>query len=193
MIEHAEYQHLLIFGWCVVVAWVAVIRLLPRLLLRVYKRALLGKGVGEGPAPINTMYTEPQELFANPIHPPAQGSNLMTTGVNRDTLAVVGWLDLRKGPQVLRVPDMASHYYSVQFTDPSRNVNFAYVGMRATGTEAGAYLISGPRRKGAVPAGMGHIAAPKNEVFLLARVLVENEGDLPTARGLAKQIELSPL
>ena len=74
---------------------------------------------------------------------PASVSNLMTTGVNHNTLLTVGWLDLSKGPQVLHVPDMAGRYYSVQFTDPSDNTNFAYVGTRTTGTQAGDYLITG--------------------------------------------------
>ena len=90
------------------------------MLLSVYKRAVLVKGFGDGPIPINTLYTEPQKLFAEPItSQSASGSNLMTVGVNHDTLPTVGWLDLSQGPQVLHVPDMAGRYYSVQFTDPS--------------------------------------------------------------------------
>jgi hypothetical protein len=45
----------------------------------------------------------------------------MSYGTNLDTLYVVGWLDLSKGPQVLHVPAMNGRYYSVQFTDPSKN------------------------------------------------------------------------
>ena len=59
-------------------------------------------------------------------------------------LYVGGWLDLSKGPQVLHVPDMAGRYYSVQFTDPSDGTDFAYVGTRTTGTQAGDYLITRP-------------------------------------------------
>jgi hypothetical protein len=44
---------------------------------------------------------------------------LATTGANRDTLGVVGWLELSKGSLVLHVPDMAGRYYSVQFTGPA--------------------------------------------------------------------------
>ena len=116
-----------------------------------FKWAILVKGFGDGPVPVNTLYTEPQELFADPIHPPASASKLATTGVNRDTLPAVGWLNLRKGPQILHVPNMAGRYYSVQFTDPSNNTNFAYVGNRTSGTDAGDYLITGPGWKGAVP------------------------------------------
>jgi len=121
------------------------------MLLSVYKRALLVRGFGDGPVPINTLYTEPPALFADPVHAPASGSNLMTTGVNRDTLAVYGWLDLRKGPLVLHVPEMAGRYNSVQFTNPSSNINSAYAGKRTTETQAGDYFISGPGWEGAVP------------------------------------------
>ena len=82
--------------------------------------------------------------------------------MNRDTLYTVGWLDLSKGPLVLYVPDMAGRYYSVQFTDPSDNINFAYVGKRTTGTKAGDYLDQRARMEGAVPQGMKQISSPNN-------------------------------
>ncbi len=61
-------QHLLIFGAVVVAAWFLFIYFWPRLLLSVYKRAILAKGFGDGPIPVNTLYTEPQALFADPLH-----------------------------------------------------------------------------------------------------------------------------
>ena len=162
-------------------------------MLSVFKRAILVKGFGEGPIPVNTLCTEPLALFADPLHAPASASKLATTGVNHDTLLTVGWLDFGKGPQVLHVPDMANRYYSVQFTDPSKNTNFAYVGTRTTGTQAGEYLISGPGWKGAVPQGMTQIPSPNNSVLVIGRVLVESDSDLPAAYGLSKQIRLTPL
>ena len=193
MMEHVRYEHLLIFGSFMVAAWFIVIYFLPRMLLSVFKRAILVKGFGDGPVPVNTLYTQPQALFADPLHVPASGSNLMTTGVNRDTLLAAGWLDLSKGPQILHVPDMAGRYYSVQFTDPSKNTNFAYVGKRTTGTEAGACLISGPGWQGAVPQGVSQISSPNNSALVIGRVFVDSDSDLPTAYGLTKQIQLSPL
>ncbi|BFT70815.1 hypothetical protein PAENIP36_22570 [Paenibacillus sp. P36] len=189
--EHVEFEHLLIFGLVLIAAWFSVIYFLPSMLLTMFKRAILVKGFGDGPIPINTLYTQSKELFADPLN--ASGSKLMTTGVNRDTLLVVGWLDLRKGPQILHVPDMSGRYYSVQFTDPSKNINFAYVGKRTTGTEAGAYLISGPSWKGALPHGVPQISSPNNSVLVIGRVFVENNRDLSTAHGLAKQLQLSPM
>ena len=189
--EHMRYEHLLIFGSFMVAVWFIVIYFLPRMLLSVYKKAILIKGFGDGPIPVNTLYMQPQELFADPLH--ASGSKLSTTGVNRDTLITIGWLDLSKGPQILHVPDMAGRYYSVQFTDPSKNTIFAYIGKRTTGTQAGDYFISSPGCKEAVPQEMSQISSPNNSVLVIGRVLVESDSDLQAAYGLAKQIQLSSL
>ena len=189
-------KHLLIFGSVMLVAWVLGTFLLiyfwPHFVSNFYKKAILNQGGGEGPIPINTLYTESQALFADPLHPPASASKLLTTGVNHDTLLTIGWLDLSKGPQVLHVPDFSGRYYSVQFTDPF-DVDFAYVGTRATGTQAGDYLITGPGWNGVVPNGMTQIVSPNNSVLVLGRVLVYSDSDLPTAYALAKQIQLMPL
>jgi hypothetical protein len=190
-------QHLLIFGSVMLAAWALGTFLLvyfwPHLVNNIYKKAILTQGFGDGPVPINTLYTEPQALFAEPLTAQsASSSNLMTVGVNHDTLATGGWLDLSQGPQVLHVPDFSGRYYSVQFTDPF-NVNFAYVGTRTTGTQAGDYLITGPNWKGRVPSSMTQISSPNNSVLVLGRVLVYSDSDLSTAYDLSKQIQLTPL
>ena len=146
----------------------------------------------KAPIPINTLATGPQAIFADPLHPPASATKLATTGVNHDTLPTAGVLDLRYGPQVLHVPEMAGRYYSVQFTAPNNTI-FAYVGKRTTGTQAGDYLITGPGWKGQVPSGMKQISSPNNSVFVIGRILVYSDSDLPTAYKLAKQIQVVPL
>ena len=85
MMDMQYYQHLLIFGAVMVVAWFLVIYFWPRILLSVYKRAILVKGFGEGPIPINTLYTEPQALFAIPstFPPRAQKWRLMALTATR--------------------------------------------------------------------------------------------------------------
>jgi hypothetical protein len=187
------HEHLLIFSAVCVAAWFVFMYLWPRMLLVVYKRAILVKGFGDGPTPVNTLYTEPQEIFGDPLHAPASGSNLMTTGVNHDTLLTGGWLDLSQGPLVLHVPEMNGRYYSIQFTDPSKNTNFAYVGKRSTGTQPGEFLITGPSWKGTAPQGMRQVPSPNNSVLVIGRVLVQNDSDLSTAFDLSKQIQLTPL
>jgi hypothetical protein len=147
-----KHKHLLTFGSVMLVACILgtflFIYFWPHLVYNHFERAIFDKGFGDGPIPVNTLYTEPQNLFAEPLTPLPPGSSvLITAGVNHDTLLTVGWLDLSKGPQVRHVPDFSGRYYSVQFTDPF-NVNFAYVGTRTTGTQAGDYLITGPGWKG---------------------------------------------
>ena len=159
----------------------------PPITYSAYKRAVVQHGLGGDPIPVNTLYAVP--TLASPA---ASNSSLLATGTN-DVLYVGGWLDLSKGPHVLHVPDMAGRYYSVQFTDPSDGTDFAYVGKRTTGTKAGDFLITGPGWKGAVPQGMKQVSSPNNSVLVVGRVFVENDSDLPTAYGLAKQIQLTPL
>ncbi|MCB5291765.1 DUF1254 domain-containing protein [Arthrobacter sp. SO3] len=165
----------------------AFIYLWPRLTVSGYKRAILKHGFGDGPVPVNTLHAVP-----NTSSPSASRGSLMATGAD-DLLYVGGWLDLRKGPQVLHVPNMAGRYFSVQFTDPSKGANFAYVGKRTTGTGAGDYVLSAPGWKGTVPNGMTQIFSPTDSALVIGRVLVESDGDLPIAYALAKQIQLAPL
>ena len=189
-------QHFLIFSLVMIVAWALATFLLvyfwPHLVSNIYKRAILKQGFGEGPIPINTLYAEPQALFADPLHAPASGSKLATTGVNHDTLLTIGWLDLSTEPQILHVPDFSGRYYSVQFADPF-NVNFAYIGTRVIGTLAGDYLITGPDWKGEVPSGIIQISSPDNSVLVIGRVLVYSDSDLLNAYELSKQIQLKSL
>src|SRR6266705_2858752 len=154
----------------------------PPITYSAYKRAVVRHGLGGDPIPVNTLYAEP--TLASPS---ASNSSLLATGTN-DVLYIGGLLDLSKGPQVLHVPDMAGRYYSVQLTDPWGTV-FAYVGRRTTGTQAGDYLVSGPGWQGKVPDGVRQIVSPNNTVFVIGRTLVESDSDLPTAYGLAKQIQ----
>jgi hypothetical protein len=192
-----KHKHLITFGSVMVVAWMVgtflFIYFWPHLVNNHFKRAIVDQGFGDGPVPINTLYTEPQKLFGYPLHTSLTpgSSNLMTVGVNHDTLLTVGWLDLSKGPQILHVPDFAGRYYSVQFTD-SFDVDFAYVGTRTTGTQAGDYLITGMDWKAEVPSGMKQISSPNNSVLVIGRVLVYSDIDLSTAYDLAKQIRLIP-
>jgi hypothetical protein len=166
---------------------VVFIYLWPTFAYSAYKRAIVQHGLGGGPIPVNTLYAVPTR-----VSPAASNASLLATGTD-DVLYVGGWLDLATGPHVLHVPDMAGRYYSVQFTDPSDGTDFAYVGKRTTGTAAGEYLISGPGWKGTVPQGMAQIASPNNAVLVVGRVFVESDSDLPTAYGLAQQIQLTPL
>ena len=63
------------------------------------------------------------------------------------------WLDLRAEPMVISVPAVpAPRYYSVQLVD-GNTFNYGYIGSRATGPEAGDYMVVGPRWTGGSPPG----------------------------------------
>jgi hypothetical protein len=189
-----DFNNLFLWGSVVVAVWVlgtfALTYFWPHLMLYGIKRAITQQGVDANTSsgiPINTLYAVP-----NRASPSASSSKILTTG-SGDVLYVVGWLDLSKGAQVLHVPDFSSRYYSVQFTDPSDGAAVAYVGTRATGTQAGDHLITGPDWKGQVPGGMTQISLPNNSVLVIGRVLVYSDTDLPTTYSLSKQIQLTPL
>ena len=187
-----KHRHLLVFLLSAAVAFVlgacAYIYFYPALMYGNIQKEIVKNGLGSGSTnPVNTLYTEPH------LASPTAKSNLLTTGANHDTLYTVGWLDLKEKPLVIHVPEMNGRYYSVQFTDPMDGSDFAYIGRRTTGTEAGDYLVTGPGWSGSVPPGMQRISSPDNSVLVIGRVLVENENDLTTAYTLSKQITLTPL
>jgi hypothetical protein len=169
-----------------VVAFVYIDYLATPYLLNLSAQSAIQKGLGGGPIPVNTLYTEPN------LPSPNSTSPLLQQGSNRDTLYTVGVLDLSAQPDVLHVPDMGGRYYAVQFVD-TRGEDFAYVGSRTTGTQAGNFLISGPGWHGTVPNGVTQIASPDNRVFLIGRVLVQNDSDVSTAYNLSIQMKLTPL
>ena len=182
---------LIIFATVAAIVWglgtFVFIYFWPTITYSAYKRAVIQHGLGGGPIPVNTLYAAP-----NLASPSASRSSLLATGAC-EVLYVGGLLDLSKGSQILHVPDFSGRYYSVQFTDPSDGADFAYVGTRATGTQAGDYLVTGPNWKGTVPQGMKQISSPNNSVLVFGRVLVYSDSDLPAAYGLSRQIQLTPL
>jgi hypothetical protein len=73
---------------------------------------------------------------------------------NSDTPYSFAWLDLRAEPIVLSVPAVErGRYYAIQLED-GNTFNFGYIGSRATGNEAGDYMVAGPDWKGETPQGI---------------------------------------
>lgn len=108
---------------------------------------------------------------------------------NCDTLYSTAWLDLSKEPLVLQVPEIADRFYNIEMACVDSD-NFAYVGTRATGTEAGNYLIAGPGWAGPVPSNVSDIL-PRSRTpiaFLLGRTGVNS--DAPEAVQAAYEASL---
>ena len=159
----------------------------PRITVEGFKRAIVRRGFGGGPIPVNTLYAVPER----PSHSAATGS-IMGVGTD-DLLYIGGWLDVKAGPRVLHVPAMGDRYYSVQFTDPTSGANFAYVGKRATGTAGGDFLLCQSGWRGDLPAGMTRIDVPHGSALLIGRVFAADDQDRRHVYSLAKEIQLKPL
>ena len=73
---------------------------------------------------------------------------------NSDTPYSFAWMDLRAEPIVLSVPAVdPKRYYSVMLCD-GNTYNYGYIGSRATGSEAGDFMVVGPDWKGPTPPGI---------------------------------------
>jgi hypothetical protein len=113
---------------------------------------------------------------------------------NNDTLYSGVWLDLRAEPMVLSVPPVPlDRYYSFQLIDLYTH-NFAYVGSRATGPEAGNYLITGPGWSGEAPDGITAVI-PCGTAFAtaLARTAVFSAEDVPKVIAIQEQFAVTPM
>ncbi len=72
--------------------------------------------------------------------------------------------DLRAEPLVISVPNIdKSRYYSLQFIDLYTH-NYAYVGSRETGSDAGNFLLAGPGWKGEKPGGIKAVIRSETEI-----------------------------
>jgi hypothetical protein len=174
-----------------VVVWLlgafAFIYFWPQITVGGFKGAILKRGLGGGPIPINTLYAVPDRSSQS-----AASNSLMAVGTD-DVVYVGGWLDLEAGPRALHVPQMAGRYYSVQITDPTSGANVAYVGKRTTGTDAGDFLLCERTWIGSVPGGMTRIEVPHRSALVIGRVFAADDDDRRVAYALAKQIQLTPL
>ncbi|MDV9187691.1 DUF1254 domain-containing protein [Streptomyces sp. SR27] len=111
--------------------------------------------------------------------------------VNNDTVYSLAQLDLSGGPLLLRVPDTAGRYYVMQFVDAWTN-NFAYLGRRATGTGAGAFLLTGPGWTGDVTDGIRQISAPTSVATIVGRWACAGPDDVAAVRALQQATTLEP-
>jgi len=113
---------------------------------------------------------------------------------NNDTVFSNAWLDLSQGPVLIDSPEMGDRYWTLGLLDAWTNP-FAYVGRRTTGNRAQRTLVHGPGWQGVVPAGVSQvIAAPGADVWLIGRVLVEDDGpDAALVRSLQLQLRISRL
>ena len=140
------------------------------------------EGMGSlAPAPAN-IFSHAQKLA---------GPDDRFVSINNDTIYSIAQVDVSGGPVLLRVPDTAGRYYVLQFVDAWTN-NFAYVGRRATGTAAGAFLLVPPGWQGDTPAGTQVIEFPTTVGTIVGRWACDGQADLAAVRALQNGLSLEP-
>src|SRR5438093_11211104 len=92
----------------------------------------LDKNSGQFKAPFNEIKNEPR-VFTY------KDTAIVTP--NSDTPYSFLWMDLRAEPMVLSVPAVEKRrYYAVQL-EGANTFDFGYIGSRASGNHAGAYIV----------------------------------------------------
>src|SRR5438874_2956620 len=113
---------------------------------------------------------------------------------NSDTPYSILWTDLRAEPIVLSGTAVAkSRYSSVMFCD-GNTYNYGYIGSRATGGEAGNYMVAGPDWKGATPPGIKKVFRSSTQFSAVAyRTQLFNPEDMPNVVKIQAGYKAQPL
>jgi hypothetical protein len=113
---------------------------------------------------------------------------------NSDTPYSFLWMDLRAEPMVLSVPAVEKRrYYAVQLED-GNTFNFGYIGSRATGNDAGDYMVAGPDWKGGTPTGIKKVFQSTTQFALAGfRTQLFNPADMPNVVKVQAGYKAQPL
>lgn len=107
-----------------------------------------------------------------------------------DFLYLNGWIDLSAGPVTLDIPAAeAGRYFVIELLDAFTN-NFVNLSARTLGKDAWRVVLHLPEQQ---PEGEAQhtVACPTALVWLLGRVLVTGDADLPAAQRMAAGFRLS--
>jgi hypothetical protein len=113
---------------------------------------------------------------------------------NSDTPYGFLTLDLRTEPYVISVPQIEKNrYYSIMFLDLYTYI-YDVVGSRATGNDAGKFLVAGPNWKGEIPAGIKKVLRCETDFsFACFRTQLFNPADLKNVIKIQDQYSVEPL
>jgi hypothetical protein len=146
---------------------------------------VIDKNSGQYKAPFNQIKNEPR-VFTY------KDTAIVTP--NSDTPYSFLWMDLRAEPIVLSVPAVEKRrYYAVQLED-GNTFNFGYIGSRATGNEAGDYMVVGPDWKGATPPGIRKVFHSTTQFALAGyRTQLFKPADMPNVVKVQAGYKAQPL
>ncbi|MEF8721346.1 DUF1254 domain-containing protein [Candidatus Accumulibacter sp. ACC012] len=140
---------------------------------------------GQFKAPLNTLHNEAR------VYTP---HDTAISTPNSDTPYSMVMLDLRAEPMVLCMPKIEpARYYDVQLVDLYTD-NYGYIGSRATGNEAGCYLIAGPDWQGTAPATVARTFRSETQFSLaIYRTQLFNPADMPNVEQVQAGYLVKPL
>jgi hypothetical protein len=143
------------------------------------------KNSGQFKAPFNTINNEARVFTYK---------DTAVVTPNSDTPYSMLWLDLRAEPMVISVPAVPrARYYSVQLTD-GNTYNYGYIGSRATGSEAGDYLVVGPGWQGETPPGIRKVFQSTTPFGLtIFRTQLFDAADMPNVEKIQAGYQAQPL
>jgi hypothetical protein len=113
---------------------------------------------------------------------------------NSDTPYSTMFMDLRAEPLVLSVPAVdPKRYYSVMLCD-GNTYNYGYIGSRATGSDAGDYMVVGPEWRGATPPGIKQVFRSSTQFSAAAyRTQLFNSDDMDNVIKVQDGYKVRPL
>jgi hypothetical protein len=146
---------------------------------------VIDKNSGQYKGPINTIVNEAR-VFTY------KDTSVITP--NSDTPYSLLWLDLRAEPMVISVPAMEKErYYSVMLCD-GNTFNYGYIGSRATGNDAGDYLVVGPDWQGETPPGIKKVFRSTTPFGLTVfRTQLFDPGDMDNVKKIQAGYKVQPL
>jgi len=140
---------------------------------------------GQFKAPFNQIYNEARVFTPK---------DTAVVTPNSDTPYSMLLMDLRAEPIVLCVPKVEKNrYYTVQLID-MYTFNYGYIGSRATGNDAGCYLVAGPDWKGEAPPKINQVFHSATQFSAAAyRTQLFGPKDMPNVQKIQAGYKVQPL
>ena len=112
---------------------------------------------------------------------------------NADTPYSLAMLDLRAEPVVLQVPSVKDRYFVFQFVDLF-GTNPHFIGSRATGSDGGTYLLTGPGWEGQTGDEFDAVLPFDTDlVFVIGRTQLLGPDDVPALAEVMARYKMQPL
>ena len=140
---------------------------------------------GQFKAPINVIHNEAR------VYTP---KDTAISTPNSDTPYSMAMLDLRTEPIVLCMPKIEKkRYYDVQLVDLYTD-NYGYIGSRATGNDAGCFMVVGPEWKGETPKKIKKVFRSETQFSLIVyRTQLFDAADMENVKKVQAGYRLQPL